>query len=147
MTTSVPHVDARLSALETRVEGIAGSLNSVVTAVNALGEKLDRGRQTPWGVIWSAMSVATAIITVIGGLAYWPIKEGQADFKASLLAMQDRSDRRLETLNASVVPRAEHQEHWRQADQDFGFLRDRVGRVEERLDKRLERLEAQHFKP
>ncbi|MGY2052429.1 hypothetical protein [Methylobacterium sp. JK268] len=147
MTPSVPHVDARLSALETRVEGIAGSLTNVATTLTALGEKLDRGKQTPWGVIWSALGVAMTVLTVVGGLAYWPIKEGQADLRASILLMQERSDRRVEALAAGVVPRAEHQEHWRRQERDFGFLRERVARVEEQIEKRLDRLEAPRFRP
>lgn len=147
MTTPAPHVDARLSALETRVEGIVGTLDKVVAAVGSLGDKLDRRGQTPWGVIWSALGTAVGVLTVVGGLAYYPIKDAQGDMKAALLLIQDRADKRLEGLSSTQVSRAEHEVHWRMQDRLYDFQRDRISRVEGRLDKRLERLEREHFKP
>ena len=149
MTSSTaPHaVDSRLSALEARVEGIVGTLDKVVSAVSGLGEKLDKKGQTPWAVIWSALSVMLAFIVAIGGLAYWPIKDGQADIKASLLLMQERADKRFETIGANLVTRAEHEMHWRLQERLYDFQRDRIGRIEGRLDKRLERLEGPFFRP
>lgn len=148
MTATAPlAVDARLSALETRVEGIAGSLTSVVTAVNSLGEKLDRRSTTPWAVIWSALGVMLTFVVAVGGLAYWPIKDGQSDMKAALLTLQDRADKRIEALTATQVTRAEHEVHWRMGERLYDFQRDRISRVENRIEKRLERLEAERFKP
>ena len=148
MTTSTNtiHVDSRLSSLETRVEGIVGSLQSVMSAVNGLGEKMDRRGQTPWGVIWSAVGVGMTVLTVVGGLAYWPITAGMADMKHALLTLQDRSDKRLEALSSTQVSRAEHEVHWRMGERLYDFQRDRIARVERRLENRLDRLEGRLFK-
>lgn len=154
MTTQAPHVDARLSALETRVESIAGSLGEVVTAVRGLGEKIDLRGRTPWGMIWTALGTLVGVLTVVGGLAYYPIKDSQTDLKQALLLMQDRADKRIEALSGSLVSRAEHEVHWRSQDRDYDFQRDRiaraedrVSRVEDRMTRRIERLEAERFKP
>lgn len=146
MTTPQPHVDARLSALETRVEGIVGTLQSVVSAVTGLGEKLDKRGQTPWGVIWSALGTAVGVLTVVGGLAYYPVKDGLSDMRAALLLQAERSDKRFDQFQANLVTRAEHEVHWREQERLYDFQRDRISRVEGRYDKRLDRLESQFFK-
>ena len=140
------HVDSRLSSLETRVEGIVGTLQSVMVAVNGLGEKMDRRGQTPWGVIWSAVGVGMTVLTVVGGLAYWPINSGMAEMKRGLIDVQERADKRIELLTSTQVSRAEHEVHWRMQDRLYDFQRDRIARVERRLENRIDRLEAPHFK-
>ncbi len=40
-----------------------------------------------------------------------------------------------------IVPRNEHEEHWRQQERDFSFLRDRISREEDRGAKGDDRLE------
>jgi hypothetical protein len=140
--TKTPHVDARLSALETRVESIAGSLTEVVSAVRGLGDKLDLRGRTPWGVIWSALATIAGVITMIGGLAYYPLKDGQADLKGALLLIQDKADKRIEQLTANQVTRAEHEVHWRAQDRDYDFMRDRIGRVEARAVKGVDEMKA-----
>lgn len=137
-----PDSGSRLSALETRVEGIAGSLNSVVSAVNALGDKIDRRSATPWAVIWSAVGVGMTVLTVVGGLAYWPVTAGLTELKSGLLLIQDRADKRIEGLAANQVTRAEHEVHWRSQDRDYDFMRDRIGRVEARFEKRADQVRA-----
>ncbi|MCJ2053969.1 hypothetical protein [Methylobacterium sp. J-070] len=137
-----PDSGSRLSALETRVEGIAGSLNSVVSAVNALGDKIDRRSATPWAVIWSAVGVGLTVLTVVGGLAYWPVTAGLTELKSGLLLIQDRADKRIEGLAANQVTRAEHEVHWRSQDRDYDFMRDRIGRVEARFEKRADQVRA-----
>lgn len=139
-------VDSRLSALETRVEGIVGSLNGVVSAVDSLGKKLDARGQTPWGVIWLAVGVGMTVLTVVGGLAFWPVTTGMSDLKHALVAAQDRIDKRLENLTSTQVTRAEHEVHWRMQERLYDFQRDRIGRVERRMEQRLDRLEAPHFR-
>ena len=146
MTNSTTHVDSRLSTLETRVEGIVGTLQSVMSAVNGLGEKMDRRGQTPWGVIWSAVGVGMTVLTVVGGLAYWPITAGMTDMKHALLTLQDRADKKIEGLTAPQVTRAEHEVHWRMQERLYDFQGDRIARVERRVEQRLDRLERQHFK-
>lgn len=92
-------------------------------------------------MIWSALGTAVGVLTVVGGLAYYPIKDGHADLKGALLLLQDRSDKRLEALAGSQVSQAEHEVHWRLQEQEIYAVRSRVGRVEDRLTTRIERLE------
>ncbi|GJD92948.1 hypothetical protein [Methylobacterium iners] len=146
MTTAAPHVDSRLSTLETRVEGLAGSMKTVADAVNGIRDKLDQRGQTPWGVIWSAVGVGMTVLTMVGGLAYWPINTGISELKHGIVALQERSDKRLEGLATTQVTRAEHEVHWRMQERLYDFQRDRIARVEKRLELRLDRLERPHFK-
>ena len=145
-TPAVSSVEARLERQETRLEGFGQTLNSVVQALSGLSDKLDRKGQTPWGVIWSALSVMLAVIAAIGGLAYLPIKDGQSDLKNSLLLLQERSDKRIEALTTTQVSRAEHEVHWRMQEREVDSVRERIGRVEDRLTGRLERLEGMQLK-
>ncbi|GJE42975.1 hypothetical protein [Methylobacterium soli] len=142
----LPTSDSRLSALETRVEGIVGTLQSVASAVTGLSDKLDRRGQTPWAVIWSAVGVGMTVLTVVGGLAFWPVTTGMSDLKAALLMMQERADKRVEALAKTQVTRDEHEVHWRMEERLYDFQRDRISRVEGRIEKRLDRLEADKFK-
>ncbi|GEP00606.1 hypothetical protein [Methylobacterium haplocladii] len=137
-----PTSDSRLSALETRVEGIVGTLQSVASAVTGLSDKLDRRGQTPWGVIWSAVGVGITVLTVVGGLAFWPLTSGMSDLKTALQVMQDRADKRTEQVAATQVTRAEHELHWRAQERDYDFQRDRIARVEARAEKRNDQLAA-----
>jgi hypothetical protein len=138
--------DGRLSALETRVEGVVGTLQTVLTAISNLNEKIDRGRATPWAVIFSALGVLLSFVVAIGGLAYLPVKTDISDIKTALVSVQDRADRRLEALQSKTVTRDEHEVHWKSQDRDYDFMRDRIGRVEKRLEQRVDRLERSHFK-
>lgn len=150
MSSQIPAVssfEARLERTETRLDGFGQTLNSVVAGLNALGEKLDKRGQTPWAVIWSAAGVAMTVMVAVGGLAYWPIKDGQADLKGSVLLLQERSDKRLESLATTQVSRAEHEVHWRMQEREVDAVRARIGRVEDRLTSRIERLEAARMKP
>lgn len=140
---AVSSFEARLERTETRLDGFGRTLDGVAQGLSALGDKLDKKGQTPWAVIWSALSVMLAVIAAIGGLAYLPIKDGQNDLKSSLLLLQDRGDKRIEALSANQVSRAEHEVHWRAQDRDYDFMRDRIGRVEARAEKRLDQIKAQ----
>ncbi|MGV7034822.1 hypothetical protein [Methylobacterium symbioticum] len=45
------------------------------------------------------------------------------------------------------MSRAEHEVHWRMQEREVDAVRTRVGRVEDRLTSRIERLEAARTKP
>ncbi|WP_020095672.1 hypothetical protein [Methylobacterium sp. 285MFTsu5.1] len=141
-----PAPDGRLLQLEARVEGVVAAISNVSAAVSTLSEKLDRGRQTPWAVIFSALGVMLTFTMAIGGLAYMPINNGISDLKAALIATQDRADKRVDAIANKMVSREEHELHWRAQERDYDFMRDRIGRVERRAESRLDRLEKSHFK-
>jgi hypothetical protein len=145
--SGLSNIEARLERNETRLDGFGAALSNLAQGVTALGDKIDKRGQTPWGVIWSALGTAVGVLTVVGGLAYYPIKDGQADLKGALLLLQDRSDKRLEALAGSQVSRAEHEVHWRLQEREVDAVRARVGRVEDRLTTRIERLEGMRGAP
>ncbi|WHQ69486.1 hypothetical protein [Methylorubrum extorquens] len=150
MTTQpsgLSNIEARLERNETRLDGFGAALSNLAQGVTALGDKIDKRGQTPWSVIWSALATLVGVLTVVGGLAYYPIKEGQADMKSALLLLQDRSDKRLEALAGSQVSRAEHEVHWRMQEREVDAVRERIGRVEDRLTTRIERLEGPRLRP
>jgi hypothetical protein len=136
------NLEARLERQETRLDGFGLTLDNVGKAVGALSDKLDRRSATPWAVIWGAMGTCVTVAALIGGLAFYPLKDGQADLKSSLLLIQDKADKRIEGLAANQVTRAEHEVHWRSQDRDYDFMRDRIGRVENRAVKGLDEMKA-----
>ena len=136
MTEATPHVDVRLSKLEARVEGIVGTLQGVVDAVTGLGEKLDKKSQPQWSVYISAGAFMFGVLGFVGTAWKSPIE-------TALL----RQERDIGVLQSNIVTRAEHEVHWKGQERLYDYQRDRIGRVEARFDKRLERLEAEHFKP
>ncbi len=138
----IGNLEARLERQETRLDGFGSILDNVVKSLGALSDKLDRRSATPWAVIWGAMGTCVTVAALIGGLAFYPLKDGQADLKSSLLLIQDKADKRIEGLAANQVTRAEHEVHWRSQDRDYDFMRDRIGRVEARAVKGIDELQA-----
>ncbi|MGX7709284.1 hypothetical protein [Methylobacterium sp. Gmos1] len=59
----------------------------------------------------------------------------------------ERAERDIDGVQRQVVPRDEHRQRWVEADREMDGIRARVGRIEDRIDKRLDRLEAGRFKP
>ncbi|WP_010684329.1 hypothetical protein [Methylobacterium mesophilicum] len=138
----IGNLEARLERQETRLDGFGSILDNVVKSLGALSDKLDRRSATPWAVIWGAMGTCVTVAALIGGLAFYPLKDGQADLKSSLLLIQDKADKRIEALAANQVTRAEHEVHWRSQDRDYDFMRDRIGRVENRAVKGIDEMKA-----
>ncbi len=138
----IGNLEARLERQETRLDGFGSILDNVVKSLGALSDKLDRRSATPWTVIWGAMGTCVTVAGLVGGLAFYPLKDGQSDLKASLLLIQDKADKRIEQLAANQVTRAEHEVHWRSQDRDYDFMRDRIGRVETRAVKGLDEMKA-----
>lgn len=138
----IGNLEARLERQETRLDGFGSILDNVVKSLGALSDKLDRRSATPWAVIWGAMGTCVTIAGLIGGLAFYPLKDGQSDLKGSLLLIQEKADKRIEALAANQVTRAEHEVHWRSQDRDYDFMRDRIGRVEARSVKSLDEMKA-----
>jgi hypothetical protein len=139
---AIGNLEARLERQETRLDDFGSILDNVVKSLGALSDKLDRRSATPWTVIWGAMGTCVTVAALIGGLAFYPLKDGQADLKSSLLLIQEKADKRIEGLAANQVTRAEHEVHWRSQDRDYDFMRDRIGRVEARAVKGLDEMKA-----
>lgn len=72
--------------------------------------------------IWPAIGVMTAVLALVGGALYWPIKDNTVEL------LTNAKDHRK-----NMVPRAEHVEKWRQYDRDADRIERRVERLELRL--------------
>lgn len=88
MTQNGPHVDARLSAIETRVEGIVGTVQSVATAVSSLGEKMDKRSQPQWSVYISGFTAMLTVLGLIGMSWKAPIETSIAGITSDVARMQ-----------------------------------------------------------
>lgn len=119
-TQTVQHVDARLSALETRVEGIVGTLQSVASAVGGLGEKMDKRSQPQWSIYISAFGLMFTALAFIGTAWKSPIETSLANVATDVHRMQ-----------SDYVPRWVHEREW-----------GRDAKERDRLELRLDRIEA-----
>lgn len=158
--------DVAVTQLDGRVGSIEASLGQIVGEIRGLAAKLeDRGK-----IQWPAFSLLLGVMTVVGGLVYYPVqgnlarvetKLGEVDKGAAtdrdldkLVSVVTRMsetavskadlENRLQTAGArrddwqrnselrnealhvsiedlrkSVVPRGEHEEHWRAVDRQF----------------------------
>lgn len=141
--------DSRLSVLETEVKGIVGTQQSIINAVDRISNKIDQKSTPQWSLYISAIGVMLTVLVLIG-----------TAWKAPIETQLTRHETDLRLFQNHIVPRNEHEEHWRQQERDFNFLRDRVTREEDRgvkgddrlerrieqeasgLEKRIERLES-----
>jgi hypothetical protein len=122
--------DVHLAALDQRVTGLEQGIKDVVTAVSILSNEIRQGGKTQWPVIWSAVGVGISVLSLIGAMAYFPIREAQADF---------RND--LHRLDGEMVPRVEHERIWRYQERlsDLNVV-NATARAEE-LQRRIARVE------
>lgn len=56
---------------------------------------------------WQALSVMLAVLVVLGGLVYWPIREATGDLKTSIISLSQDTSRSLEAIVAKMVTREE----------------------------------------
>lgn len=146
LVTKVASLDARLGGLEKNVQGIGDSIST-------LSNKLDKRSETPWGQIWAACGVVLTIVSLVGSMALNPIKEGDirrdlmiSDMQKSFMARDDIKElvgsaaARIQVnsdaigkIQADVVPRSEHEDHWREIDRRLNQLDDHLRADEQRL--------------
>lgn len=83
--TRVLGLEEDVRALDLKVEkGMAGIRTDFAAAIASIHTKLDQQGQPKWGVIYAGIGVLITFMTVIGGLAYWPIRESQGDLRIAL---------------------------------------------------------------
>lgn len=51
----------RITKLETSIANIEGDLGGIKSAINAIGDKLSRGRETNWSVVFAGVIVVLAL--------------------------------------------------------------------------------------
>ncbi|MEE9481877.1 hypothetical protein [Methylobacterium ajmalii] len=112
------------------MKGIVGTQQSIINAVDRISNKIDQKSSPQWSVYISAAGFFLAVLLAIGTAWKAPIETQ---------LMRHESDLRL--FQTHVVPRNEHEEHWRQQERDFNFMRDRLAREEDRGAKGDDRLE------
>lgn len=107
--------DVKLEAMQTNMATKA-DLQSLVTSINALSVEQKNIRQPNW----QALGVAVTVLTIIGAILYWPIRETTADLKllagrvgevvvaeqvkVGVLQEQNRNlDRRLDAISSRLA--------------------------------------------
>lgn len=81
-----PDYQARynVGALEQRVYTLEQGIAGIANQINALSQQITTGARTNWPVLTGFATVLLAVVGLVGGLAYWPIREAQADAKVGL---------------------------------------------------------------
>lgn len=54
------------------------------------------------------MGTCVTVAALIGDLAFYPLRDGQADRRSPLLLIQDKADKKIAGLAANQVTRVEH---------------------------------------
>ncbi len=117
-------------AIENSITGIANETRASIAGLStAIAE-----RNKPQ---WQAIGVALTFAVIIGGMAYWPIREATSGLTSAVSRLEERMVTRQEmdwrqargqedrarmeagiaTIRADQVPRAEHDSVWQNYDQ------------------------------
>ena len=135
-----------VGALEQRVYGLEQAIGGISSQISGLASKIDARSATNWPLFYGFGGLFLSVVIAVGALAYWPIRETQADLKAiaaeqskilsslgdkfvtirELDARASRTQRDIDRLGkdmdnqeAVTVPRREHEEKWRSSDNQF----------------------------
>ena len=94
----------RVDGLET---GLLSFRTEVTATLKALSDKLDERSRTPWGHIWSAAGVLMTVLVALGGLAFYPVSQGQTALAKALDAVSERmvTEKELAGVIASASSR------------------------------------------
>ncbi|MEX4006960.1 hypothetical protein [Neoaquamicrobium sediminum] len=141
----------RVTNLGRRVTDIESEMRSgfrqIETSISQLSATLAE-RAKPQ---WQAIGVALTFAVVIGGMAYWPIREATGDLKASMGRIEERMITRQEmewrqarsqedrlrmessiaTIRGEQVPRAELDRVWSSYDQRFSDHQRQIDEVKQ----------------
>lgn len=102
---------------------------------------------------WQAIGVALTFAVVVGGMAYWPIRETTSDLKDAMTALasnvvtrqemdwrqargaedRDRMQATIAEMRAQTVPRAEHDRTWSNYDQRFADTQRQIDVVKQAI--------------
>lgn len=106
VTTFIANQEGRYSQLNERVTNISSRINQLdermggmTAALNSLGNDFRNGQRPQW----QALGVVLTFMTIVGALAYWPIRTQADQQSAAISKMQDI----LSDMPNQYSPRAE----------------------------------------
>ncbi|KZC01422.1 hypothetical protein ABID82_004258 [Methylobacterium sp. PvP062] len=134
MTATAPRTEERLARLDERVDGLEQSIGHVVTAVDRLSSKLDKAGQPQWQLLLGLVGLMVTLTAYVG-----------TAWQAPLAATMARQQEDIRELKTAVVPRQEVSGLLTGAQRDNDLIRSRIERFENRVEKRLDRLDGAIF--
>lgn len=148
MTAAVaPDFEVRLAKTEASLAALGQDVSDLVGVMRGLADKFDASQskigaelskrgQVNWGLIVSIIGAAMA------GMAYYG-----SNLREPIVARQDALSLQIAALQSAVVPRAEVTTLMTQAQRDNDLIRLRIERFENRVEKRLDRLDGTVYVP
>jgi DNA repair exonuclease SbcCD ATPase subunit len=135
-----------IDVLSTEVTALKQSIAGINLRLDSISADLQNKSKPQWALLISGAMFLMSFMTVIGGLAFWPIRSDVArledqyrELRLSMVSKEDAKDRReiaqdrmrkneaeVERIQATIVPRGEHEEKWRTSDFRFQDLGRRV---------------------
>lgn len=126
-----------------QLTGVATSLREAITG---LSTKMDERSRPQWQLYVTFAGFLLTFTTVVGTLAYWPIRDDTNELKTAVVRFEERAvtraelaDRRailedrikriesdLSGAEKSIVPRPEHEEKWRSFDREAAALQRQI---------------------
>ncbi|GGH14978.1 hypothetical protein GCM10007036_14640 [Alsobacter metallidurans] len=106
-----------------------GEFRAITSAIGDLQKTIAGNAGIRGAQIWPAIGAMTAVLGLVGGILYWPIKD-------SIVELRTSQKDTIGAINERMVPRAEHAEKWRQNEHDNQRLEERIDRLENMLLRR-----------
>lgn len=139
-----PDPDLKIAALDERVTSFGTRLSTFEAnvshnfaqldrAINNLSSQIQASQKTPWGTIVSACGALIIFVSAVGGLAYFPIREGLNRLE---VAQKDLSANVADAINGlpdKYITRLESERIATWANRDRERTADRLDRIEDML--------------
>lgn len=119
------HVAGNGGALGARVDNLEQSVSAIRSDIASLSQLVVASQKTPWGTLISAAGFIVLVLTAFGGIFANGMADKIADNK---IAIRDNRDDVKDVIRA-MVPRGEHDEHWKKTDADIGNLQKQIDQI------------------
>lgn len=159
---SAQHSDAQIAALAQQVAGIendnrniradiTGLQGRIESGLSAIANKIEERAKPQWSVYFMGLGLVFSVLTIIGGLAYWPINSSVTELKANDLLFRQlfvRNDVFLQYDRTMTALLDRHNDATAVLRGGIEQLRRELGAIAppsstlEELRKRLDRLEG-----
>jgi hypothetical protein len=80
-------LQVRVRNLSDDVHSLRGEMRDIKTAIDAIATQQNKQGQPQW----QALGVMLTAVVIVGGLAWWPIREASMDMQTTLRALMERS--------------------------------------------------------